>query len=77
MRTYIDAKILSRTDVGFVMDEHRWEGNVLHAKGRLGLGTITLEHGKVLVDIELTILGSAAKGTIEATLKKQFGQLNP
>ena len=77
MRTYIDTKVLLRPDVGLVLSEHHWDGNVLHAKGRLGHGTITLEHGKVLVDIELTILGSAAKGTIEATLKKQFGQLNP
>lgn len=77
MRTYIDAKVLSRADVGLVLDEHRWEGNVLHARGRLGHGTITLEHGKVIVDIELTLLGSAAKGTIESTLRKQFEQLKP
>lgn len=77
MRTYIDSKVLSRPDVGIVLSEHRWEGNVLRAQGRLGHGTITLEHNKVIVDIELTILGSAARSTIESTLKKQFGQLNP
>jgi len=75
MRSYIDNNVLSRTDVGFILDEHHWDGNVLHAKGRLGHGTITLEHNKVVVDIELTILGSAAQGTIESTLKQKFGQL--
>lgn len=77
MRTYIDTKVLKRSDVGFVLSEHRWDGNVLHAKGKLGHGTITLEQGKILVDIELTMLGSVAKGTIEASLKKEFGKLNP
>ncbi len=77
MRTYIDSTILARSDVSLVMKEHHWDGNVLHAKGGLGHGTITLEHQKLIIDIELNLLGSAAKGTIEATLKKQLEQMKP
>jgi len=77
MRSYIDKTILSRSDVALVMSEHHWDGNVLHAKGRLGHGTIALEHHKIIIDIQLNILGSAAKGTIEAAINKQFAQLKP
>ena len=75
MRHSIDSKLLTRPELALLLDEHRWEGNVLHARGKLGHGTITLEHGRVIVHIELSLFGSAAKGQIEEALGKQLKRL--
>ena len=75
MRHSLDEKVLHRTDVTFLLDEHYWDGNVLHAKGKMGTGTITLEDKKVILDIHLTLFGSAAKGAIEQTLTDQLKKL--
>lgn len=75
MRHSLDSKVLSRPELKLVLDEQRWEGNVLHARGKLGHGTITLEEGRVIVDIELSLFGSAAKGQIEEALGKQLKRL--
>jgi len=32
MRHSLDEKVLHRPDVTFLLDEHYWDGNVLHAK---------------------------------------------
>lgn len=74
MRSFIDTKALGRPELALLLDTHRWEGNVLHASGKLGHGTLTLEDNRVIVDIELTLFGSAAKGRIEKELQKLLGQ---
>jgi hypothetical protein len=75
MRSFIDEKMLSRPETRIVISEHRWEGNVLHASGNLGTGTLTLEHGKVIVDIELTAFGSMAQSQIDRVLNDQFKRI--
>ncbi len=75
MRHSLDEKVLHRPEVQFLLDEHHWEGNVLHAKGKMGSGTITLEDKKVIIDIQLSLFGSAAKGAIEQTLTDQIKKL--
>jgi Putative polyhydroxyalkanoic acid system protein (PHA_gran_rgn) len=75
MRLFIDTRVLTRPELSLLLDSHRWEGATLYASGKLGSGTMTLEHGKVHVDIELTLFGAAAQGTIEAQLAKQFKRL--
>jgi hypothetical protein len=40
------------------------------------IGTLTLEEGRVIIDIELSIFGAAAKGAIEQQLRDQFKKLN-
>lgn len=75
MRTLIDTKVLGRPEVSLLIEQHRWDGNVLHASGKLGKGTITLEHGKVIIDIELTMFGAAAKGVLEQQLSDQIKRL--
>ncbi|MCX6139859.1 MAG: polyhydroxyalkanoic acid system family protein [Candidatus Kapabacteria bacterium] len=76
MRTALDTKVLSRPELRILLDDHHWEGNVLHAKGKMGHGTITLEDKKVIVHIELSIFGSAAKGAIESALADQIKRLS-
>jgi hypothetical protein len=76
MRMLIDTKALNRPEIGLLLNDHRWEGNVLHASGTLGHGTITLTEGHVSVDIELSMFGAAAKGKIEQTLHSTFKQLS-
>ncbi len=71
----IDSRILSRSDISLLLESHTWKGNVLHASGKLGSGTITLEHGRIVVDIELSFFGAAAQGAIEQKLREQFKQL--
>lgn len=75
MRTLIDTKVLGRPEVSLLIERHHWDGNVLHAAGKLGQGTITLEHGKVLIDIELSMFGAVAKGAIEQQLQDQIKRL--
>ncbi|MBC8124514.1 MAG: polyhydroxyalkanoic acid system family protein [Candidatus Kapabacteria bacterium] len=75
MRHSLDEKVLQRPEVKFMLDEHHWDGNVLHAKGKMGTGTITLEDKKVILDIQLTLFGSAAKGAIEQTITDQIKKL--
>ena len=74
-RTFIDQRILSRPEIELLLQEHHWEGNVLHARGALGEGTVTIEHEAVLVDIELSLFGAAAQSRIEQALTDQFKQL--
>jgi len=75
-RVFIDQKILARPEATMLLAEHRWEGNVLHASGSLGTGTMTVEHGKVLVDLELSAFGQVARNQIERTLNEQFKRLS-
>ena len=76
MRHLIDTKVLDRPEINMLLSDHRWEGNVLHASGTLGKGTVTLDEGRVTIDIELSMFGSAAKGKIEQTLTDTFKKLN-
>ena len=75
MRTFIDTKMLSRPEAKMLLAEHRWEGNVLHASGGLGTGTMTLEHGKVVIDIDLSAFGAIAQSQIERTLENEFKRI--
>lgn len=75
MRTFIDTKVLVRPEIRLLLERHHWDGNVLHAAGKMGSGTLTLEQGQVLVDIELTLFGAAAKGAIEQQLTEQLKKL--
>ncbi len=75
MRSLLDTKVLTRPEISLLLNDHRWDGNVLHASGSLGQGTVTLEHGRATIDIELSMFGSAAKGKIEQTLNSTFKQL--
>ena len=76
MRLLIDTKILPRPEFAMLVSEHRWDGNVLHASGKMGRGTITLADQLVTVDIELSLFGSAAKGVIEQTLTEKIKMLD-
>ncbi len=75
MRGLIDSKILSRPEVRLMLDETRWEGNVLHARGKLGHGTVTVEHHRVHIHIELSLFGAAARGQLESMLTEQVKRL--
>ena len=75
MRLLIDGKVLSRPELALLLDTHHWDGNVLHASGKMGRGTITLRDNAVDIDIELSFFGSAAKGAIEQTLSEQIKKI--
>ena len=75
MRLLIDSKVLTRPELSMLVSTHEWKGNVLHASGKLGHGTITLRDNFVDIDIELSFFGSAAKGAIEQTLSEQIKRL--
>ncbi|MBU3741673.1 MAG: hypothetical protein FGM24_05245 [Candidatus Kapabacteria bacterium] len=75
MRTLIDTKVLGRPEISLLIEQHHWDGNVLHASGKLGKGTITLEHQRVVIDIELSMFGSVAKGAIEQQLNDQIKRI--
>lgn len=75
MRTFIDARVLARPEISLLLATHTWKANTLHASGKLGHGTITLEHGRVIIDIELSFFGAAAQGAIEQQLREQFRRL--
>lgn len=76
MRSFIEEEILTRPEAEMLLNERRWEGNTLHASGSLGSGTIEVSEGAVVVTIELSIFGIAAKGRVEEVIRSQFGRLN-
>jgi len=75
MRHILDSKVLSRPEIRLLLNETRWDGNVLHAKGKMGHGTVSVEERKVVIHIELSLFGAAAKGAIESTLSEQIKKL--
>ena len=75
MRLLLDTKVLTRPEFALLITDHHWDGNVLHASGKMGRGTITLADQLVTVDIELSMFGAAAKGAIEQTLNEQIKRL--
>jgi hypothetical protein len=75
MRSYIDTRLLSRPESKMLLKDHHWSGNVLHASGTLGEGTITLEHQRIVIDIELTAFGEIARNQIQRTLEREFTQI--
>ncbi len=58
-----------------LMNEHHWDGDVLHASGSLGSGTISLSSGEIVIDIELSMFGAAARSRIEDALREQFSKI--
>ncbi len=76
MRMLIETRALNRPEIGVLLKDHHWVGNVLHASGCLGHGTVTLTEGRVTIDIELSLFGSAAKSRIEDALSRTFKQLS-
>lgn len=77
MRHFIDTKVLVNPALKPMVDSANWNGNTLYLSSKLGKGTIFLQDNLVEVNIELNFFGSMAKNTIEATLDKEFKQLNP
>ncbi len=77
MKHYIDTNILTNSVIRSFMEQARWEGNTLFASSKLGKGTIKLSDYLVEIDIELSLFGSFAKKSLEATLDKEFKQLKP
>ena len=75
MRSFIEDEILTRPEAEMLLNERQWEGDTLHASGSLGSGTIELREGAVVVDIELSMFGMAAKGRVEEVLREQFERL--
>ena len=76
MRDYVETKILTRSELKLLITDYHWKGNTLYASGKLGNGTIELYDNSVVIDIELSIFGSAAKVQIEKTISEQFKKLN-
>lgn len=76
MRNYVETKVLIRPELKVLISEYHWVDNKLYAEGKLGKGTITLLDNKVIIDIELSLFGTVAKGQIEQTLQEQFKKLN-
>ncbi|MCO6467027.1 MAG: polyhydroxyalkanoic acid system family protein [Bradyrhizobiaceae bacterium] len=74
MKTFITDELEKRTSLKGLITEHRWDNTTLHAKGPLGSGTVTLHDYKADVVLELTLMGSAAKHTIESKLTKLLGE---
>lgn len=74
-RTFITEQILTRPEAQMLLNEAEWIGDTLHASGSLGSGTIDLLPGQVVIDIELSMFGAAAKGRIEEALTEQFNKL--
>jgi len=77
MKHYIDTNILTNTLIRSVLEQASWTGNTLYASSKLGKGTIKISDYLVEVDIELSLFGSFAKKSLEATLDKEFKQLKP
>ncbi len=77
MRHFIDTKLLPNPALGTLIDNAKWTGNTLFIQSKLGKGTIELFENLVEVNIDLNFLGNMARNTIEATLDKEFKQLNP
>jgi hypothetical protein len=75
IRTFITETIDGRPDVALLLQEHRWVGNVLHAHGVMGGGTITVADGKVDIDIELSMFGSAVRTKIHEAFHELFKPL--
>ncbi len=75
MQILITTKVLPRPEVSVLLDKTHWEANVLHASGKLGKGTLTVEDYRVIIHIELSLFGSAARGTVEQILTEQVTRL--
>ncbi|HRP01857.1 MAG TPA: hypothetical protein PLE30_04325 [Candidatus Kapabacteria bacterium] len=77
MKHYIDTTVLTNSVIKSVLEQASWSGNTLYASSKLGKGTIKLSDNLVEIDIELTLFGSFAKKSLEATLDKEFKRLKP
>lgn len=75
MKTFISTKILPNPTLATFLDNTNWEGNTLHIKSKLGNGKIILEDNLLTIDFDFNLFGSVAQKTIEATLDKEFKQL--
>jgi hypothetical protein len=75
IRTFIEETVLTRPEATMLMHEHHWEADVLHASGSLGTGTISILRNEVVIDIELSMFGVAARSRIEEALKEQFTKI--
>jgi len=75
MKSYINLKVLSRSELQALFDSAVWHGDTLHISSKLGNGTIELFDQKADITIELSLFGSVAKKTLEQTLEKELRQL--
>lgn len=76
MKHYIDTKVLPQPALKALLEEVCWQGYTLNISSKLGNGQIILKDNEVEILIHLTLFGSMAKKTLEATLDKEFKQLN-
>jgi hypothetical protein len=77
MKGYIEANILSRSELSALLDSTVWNGLTLNITSKIGNGTITLSDYRIDVEIELSFFGSMARKQIEATLDNNFKSLEP
>ncbi|MDX9790214.1 MAG: polyhydroxyalkanoic acid system family protein [Candidatus Kapaibacterium sp.] len=77
MKHFIDTKLLTNSAIKPMVDTASWQGDTLNLTSKLGKGYIKLQDNLIEVNIDLNLFGSMAKNTLEATLDKEFKQLNP
>jgi hypothetical protein len=77
MKSYINLKVLSRSELQALFDNAVWHGDTLHISSKLGNGTIALFDKRADITIELSLFGSVAKKTLENVLDKELQQLSP
>lgn len=75
MKTYINLKILSRTELQALFDSAFWHGDTLHISSKLGNGTIALFDNRADITIELSLFGGVAKKTLETVLETELKKL--
>lgn len=68
IKAYLDDKVLPRPEIRALFSSAVWHGNILEVKSPLGQGTLDVRDRLVVIHIELSILGGAAKGKIESKL---------
>lgn len=69
-RDAIDRALLREPAVATVLHTRQWTSNVMQAESIFGSGTITVHDHQIIIDIELSILGKAARTKIISTLEQ-------
>lgn len=75
MKSYINLKLLSRSELQALFDSAFWHGDILHISSKLGNGTITLSDNKAEIVIELSLFGNVAKKTLENVFENELKKL--
>lgn len=77
LKNDIDELLVKHPDLAAFVGTASWHGSTLKVESKLGVGMITLLPGQIVVDINLTLFGSAAKSTIEKRLSEGMKLLEP